>query len=88
MAATVAVGMTLWFRAATGPRRAVMELPLTERRALYERTLQTLRASCDAKRGDDGLSDYCRQQADFILLFPECDAVCVAGAERFHRPTR
>jgi hypothetical protein len=53
-----------------------------ERHALYERTLQTLQSpSCDPAR--NGLKDYCRQQAEFIIKFPECDAACGELAKRF-----
>jgi len=89
MAATVTVAGVAWFRLATGPRRAVEELPPAERRGLYERTLETLRASCQGKRDEGGLADYCHRQAEFIVLFPECDEPCHAAAEPFRdRPTR
>lgn len=62
--------------------RELSELPATERGALYERTLDTLRTTCTQARGPE-VAEYCRQQADFITLFPECDAECRDLAARF-----
>lgn len=68
--------------------RELSELPPSERRALYERTLETLRTTCSQARGPE-LADYCRQQADFVKRFPECDSECRELAARFApRPSR
>lgn len=50
------------------------ELPHAERRALFERPLETLRTACIQARGPE-VSDYC-EQANFITHFPECDGTC------------
>lgn len=60
----------------------IAELPPSERRAFYERTLETLRATCSRAAGPE-VSEYCRQQARFITHFPECDAACRDIAARF-----
>lgn len=62
--------------------RELSELPEPERRALFERTRETLRSSCMQARGPE-VTEYCRQQADFIKRFPECDRECRDLAARF-----
>ncbi|HEY6559917.1 MAG TPA: hypothetical protein VI072_21685 [Polyangiaceae bacterium] len=62
--------------------RELRELPEHESRALYERTLETLRTSCAHMTGPN-LSEYCRQQADIIQRFPYCDRACREIAEKF-----
>lgn len=62
--------------------RELQDVPEAERRALYERTLETLRTSCMQARGPT-FTDYCREQADFIRRFPECDSECRELAARF-----
>lgn len=61
--------------------RELSDLPPSERRALFERTLETLRTTCGQARGPE-VSDYCREQADFITHFPECDGACRELAAR------
>jgi len=67
--------------------REVRELPEPESRALYERTLETLRTSCMHVTGPN-LSEYCRQQADIIRRFPQCDRACRETADQFVQPAR
>jgi hypothetical protein len=55
---------------------AIEQLAKPERRDLYERTLQTLTSSCGRGTRPSGLDEFCRQQAEFILQFSECDASC------------
>lgn len=62
--------------------RDLRGLPAPERRVLYERTLETLRTSCTHSPGPP-LTDYCRDQANFIERFPECDSACRELAARF-----
>jgi hypothetical protein len=83
----VAVPFALWLQAESGKQRAIRELPEAERKALYERTLSTLETTC-ALRGSDGLAKYCRDQAELIVRFPECDRRCNASAERWLAPRR
>jgi hypothetical protein len=68
--------------------RELSDLSEPERRALYERTRETLRSSCVQAQGPE-VTEYCRQQADFIKHFPECDRECRDLAARFApRPSR
>ncbi len=61
----------------TGREREVRNLPASERAALYQRTLETLKTIC-ANASGSTLKEYCRNQAEFIGLFPECDESCRA----------
>jgi hypothetical protein len=79
----------LWSQRIAEQDRALEQLPAAERRALYERTLHTLERSCAPRTRPAGLDDYCRQQAEFIVRFPECDQACRTVAEQFQKkPTR
>jgi hypothetical protein len=52
-------------------------LPPAERSALYHRTFDDAATDCatqDARAG--ALHDHCVGQAEFLQLFPECDARC------------
>jgi hypothetical protein len=59
-------------------RKALRELPAADRQPLFERTRQNLQSVCRGARVQRpaGLAGYCREQAEFILQFPECDAEC------------
>lgn len=75
-----------WWRYTT-ERDAIAGLPDVERRAFYERTLQTLRTTCST--GTSGLAEHCAEQADRIVQFPECDEPCRKLAQSYSkRPTR
>src|SRR5262245_6090710 len=64
-------------------RSVIERLPSPERSALYERTQRTLESSCALAEQWGGLDDFCRDQARFVLQFPECDAGCQALAARY-----
>jgi cytochrome b pre-mRNA-processing protein 3 len=82
----LSIAVWVWFRRAE--TRAVSQLPRAERRAVYARQLENLRVLC-ARPRDDILSERCRQQAEFILAFPECDTACQEIANRIlQQPTR
>ena len=53
----------------------VAQLPEVERRAFYQRTLETVRTVCATPVGPD-LAEHCQAQAELLLRFPECDASC------------
>jgi hypothetical protein len=89
VAAAVIAALALWTVDHGAERVAIEQLSGQERRALYQRTLHTLRSSCDPKTLPDGLRDFCREQAEFVAQFPECDEVCRALAKPHERkPTR
>jgi hypothetical protein len=70
----------VWNR--TAEERAIRHLPAEERRALYDRTLRTLQDPCGAGKPTNGLEAFCREQAEFVLQLPECDATCTVLARR------
>ncbi len=81
------LGAWVWTHGAE--RRAVRNLPLDERGALYQTTLGTLRGPCGAAHPSDGLDAFCRKQAEFILEFPECDDACMTLARaRLSSPSK
>lgn len=85
--ALVAAGIVM-LCAPTRLERDLAELPASERRALYERTLETLHTTCGLARGAE-VASFCREQASFITHFPECDSACRELAARFtSRPSR
>lgn len=68
----------VWISSGAARREVLARLPEPERRALYERTLHALTSTCQATPRSSGLEDFCREQAQFVLRFPECDASCRA----------
>lgn len=89
IAAAVVAVLALWRADRGEERQAIEQLSGQERRALYERTLNTLRTSCDPKTLPQGLDDFCREQAEFVVQFPECDDVCRSLAKPHQRkPTK
>lgn len=74
----------VWNRGNRSESDAIRSLSDEERGALYRRTLETLQTVCAEPVGRDGLSRRCRDEADFIVKFPECDEACKAIADR-HR---
>jgi len=63
-------------------------MPASERGVLFQQTMQTLRGTCVNATGPT-VKEYCRNQAEFVGLFPECDDPCRALVLRFtSSPTR
>jgi hypothetical protein len=87
-AGAVAALIGLWDWSIGGQRLALRALPAAERTALYQRTLENLRAICGAAP-PSGLESFCRDQARLALVFDECDDACRSLAG-WHgpRPTR
>jgi hypothetical protein len=57
--------------------KSVRDLPAADRAALYHRTLTDVDTACSAPEAHDGaLRDHCVRQAEFLTLFPDCDARC------------
>jgi hypothetical protein len=68
--------------------RSLRNLPEADRQALYQRTMENVRALCGRAEGDR-LEGYCRDQADLLLALPECDATCKALVANYRqRATR
>lgn len=77
------VALCNWSRGA--PARAIGDLPGAQRRAIYQRAIEDLEATC--RRGHaQTLDAHCTAQAEFVLLFPECDAGCQDLARRRSAP--
>jgi hypothetical protein len=77
----LATAIATWFWLEGAEERALGELPLRDRRDIYARELANLRALCAPPANSD-LSERCRQQAEFVLEFPECDSACQELAGR------
>lgn len=81
--------LLLWRAQQTVEHDAIRELSGPDRRALYQRTLRTLTASCEPSKQPPGLERFCGEQAAFIVQFPECDQACLQLAKLHqHRPTK
>lgn len=77
-----------WFWGYRAPEREIADLPAAERQALFARTFETLRTVCNDSAGPN-LTNYCEEQASFLVRFPECDPGCAKLAHGFAgRPTR
>src|SRR5262245_23005813 len=61
-------------------KKEILALPAAERYALFSHTMDELRSVCSVL---PGLREHCRQQAELVLRFPECDDDCGALADRF-----
>jgi hypothetical protein len=82
--ALAGVGTTwIWWTGMAGG--SVRSMPAKARLELYDRTMRDLVSQCAADR-DPSLSDYCLQQAEFAMTFPECDAACTRIARRALEP--
>jgi hypothetical protein len=74
----------------SGLGNSVKDLPDADRVALYRRSLEDVESSCTLAAAREGaLRDHCVRQAQFLTLFPECDAACqrtvTAILPRVHR---
>ena len=84
--AALALGAALLALAvAAGARsRAVADvraLSPSERGRIFARALEDLKTACvEPAQPDGALRDHCRAQAEFLMLFPECDRVCQSMA--------
>lgn len=76
LALSVLGAVAFWIWSEGAERRALRNLPPAERQAVYERSLENFRAVCAS--GELALGEYCREQAQILLAFPECDESCRA----------
>ena len=72
-------------RAPSAERRALLRMAPDERRVLYERSMENLRALCGQGPRTDALERQCAAQTRFVVEFPECEDECRAIA-RLHQP--
>jgi hypothetical protein len=55
----------------------IPKLPAADRAALFQRAITDVDGACTTPSAHEGaLRDHCRQQAQFLRRFPECDARC------------
>jgi hypothetical protein len=73
-----AIFLVVWSEGAE--RRAIRDMPQTERQALFARTVQNLKSVCAAP--SDAMRDFCGEQARLVLEFSECDHACQVLADR------
>jgi cytochrome b pre-mRNA-processing protein 3 len=78
----------IWYASEVQEHTAISELPAQERHALYQRTLHTLETTCAPDKQPSGLETFCRDQAEFVVQFPECDQHCRSVASPHRGATR
>lgn len=71
MLVLAALALLVWCQDAD--RRTIARLPPGERAALFERTRANVEALCPPEGGG---GRRCREQAEFLLAFSECDDSC------------
>lgn len=85
----VALGSVVAIARHRSDERALRDLPEGERRALYQRTSQTLAGPCAATTVSGALLDHCRHEAELLRSFAECDEACAKLAARYlEQPSR
>ncbi len=56
---------------------SIRSLPPVERAQIYERALGDTESSCTTPAAGEGaLHEHCLHQAEYLVLFPECDSRC------------
>ncbi len=80
LAAAIVGAILILVHSGGAERRAIREMPARERQALYQRTVQNLRSVCSVP--EDAMRDFCREQAQLVLEFQECDSSCQTLAAR------
>ena len=70
--AVSAMSALLWW-SSTADTRALRALPAEQRRAIYMKTMEVLRQTCDPAP-PVSLRDMCRGQAELASKLPECAA--------------
>ena len=59
------------------PGANIRDLPAGARAPLYQRALEDVKSACALPAAHQGaLRQHCLRQAQFLTLFPECDAAC------------
>jgi hypothetical protein len=75
---TAAILLLMWSEGSE--RRAIRDMPPSERQALLSRTLENLKSVC--AEPEDAMRGFCGDQARLVLEFPECDDACQSLARR------
>ena len=74
LAAGVTVALLGWHQG--DERRAIAALPAAERAAIYGGELEIFQSLCGRSPRPDALERECRDKAEFMIQFPECDQAC------------
>jgi len=74
--------LVAWFWTSDEERRALQEMPAEQRRALYDDSLKAARAMCRSAESAPPLAQHCRESAELLTAFPECDAECIDFVRR------
>jgi|RhiMethySRZTD1v2_1073278.scaffolds.fasta_scaffold449380_3 hypothetical protein len=76
LALIAVVVLALWSWREGAEQRAIGQLPADERAELYRRELGSFRTLCGQGPREDELQKQCKDKAQFIVEFPECDEEC------------
>jgi cytochrome b pre-mRNA-processing protein 3 len=86
--ALLAIGaVVLLARALTAEQRALEGMEPQARAVLFRETWEGFQAVCQPQAAP-GLGGRCRQEALFLLKFPDCTAACRDQLDDVIRPTR
>jgi len=83
----IAVVLILWLRALTAEQRAINNMDPQARAALFQETWLSVQGLCRPQT-DSALLARCREQAQFLLKFPECGEPCRQFLEPYAYPGR
>lgn len=86
-ALAIVVLLILWLRVLTAEQRAINNMEPQARAKLFQETWQGVQALCRSQT-DSALAPRCRQEAQFLLKFPECDESCRRFLEPLAYPIR
>ena len=77
LAGLLLVLVAIWFVRERMEQASLGSMSAEQRRALYQQTLEYMRAECAGQPGG-ALAAHCGDEARFLRHFPECDAECRA----------
>jgi hypothetical protein len=77
----IAIALLAWITITNSRWYALRRLPQAQRAQLFQSVRQTVESSCASS--EPALQAECRDQLDFLVTFPECDAACESLAARY-----
>ncbi len=78
LGAVALVGLGVWLWAHSSEDNALRAMSPAQREALYKDAWEDVRQRCLAAEGPLDTAGSCRQRAEFLLRFPQCDEACRA----------
>jgi hypothetical protein len=78
----IAFMVALFIRRPLEERATIRSMPEPARRATFEKELAAFQSLCLDGPGNQ-LAARCRERADFLQQFPECDEACRTQTDRF-----